>query len=195
MDAVKFDLRSCNSNSHALVQQMKDDDRYIKHGQQLDKVLGYRYCPDSDQLQLHHVSVASDADSKRKMLSESSKPFDPISFAGPVTVRSKQLISKLWKRKRTKDHWDETVEGELCKEWSPISDDFNGLSSIKFPRLALNDDSPMDVFIFCDASKASYGFVAYARQNGDSNFLFAKPKVVPITGRSLPQLELLGALL
>ena len=195
MDAVKFDLRSCNSNGSALVQQMKDDDRYIKHGQQLDKVLGYRYSPDTDHLQIHHVSMAGNANSKRKMLSESSKLFDPLSLAGPVTVRAKQLISKLWKRKRTKNHWDETVEGELCKEWSSISSDLNGLSSIKFPRLALNDDSPMDVFIFCDASKASYGFVAYARQNGESNFLFAKPKVAPITGRSLPQLELLGAVL
>ena len=172
---------------------MKKDGRYIKHGQQLDKVLGYRYSPDSDQLQLHYVVMDSNANTKRKILSESSKIFDPLSLTGPVTVRSKQLISKLWKWKRSKNHWDETVDKEFIKEWSLLCKDLEGLSSVKFPRLALLDDLPMDVFIFCDASQSSYGFVAYAVQNGESNFLFAKPKVAPLKKRSLPQLELLGA--
>ena len=196
LEDVHFDLRSCNSNSSELQAQMKKDDRYVKHGQELDKVLGYHYSPDSDQLQVHSVSMDSEANSKRKILSESSKLFDPLSLTGPVTVRSKQLISKLWKRKRSqKNHWDETVDKECCKEWANLSKDLEGLSSVKFPRMSLLDDLPMDVFIFCDASKYSYGFVAYAVQQGESNFLFAKPKVAPLSGRSLPQLELLGAVL
>ena len=195
LDAVHFDLRSCNSNSLELQAHMKKDNRYIQHGQVLDKVLGYHYSADSDQLQVHSICMDSKANTKRKILAESSKLFDPLSLTGPVTVRSKQLISKLWKRKRSKNHWDETVDKEFCREWADLSKDLEGLSSIKFPRLALLDDLPMDVFIFCDASKLSYGFVAYARQQGESNFLFAKPKVAPLSGRSLPQLELLGAVL
>ena len=126
---------------------------------------------------------------------QSSKIFDPLSLCVPVTVRSKQLISKLWKRKRSRNHWDETVNVELCKEWSVLSGDLQSLSDIQFLRLALIDDLPMDIFIFCDACKDSYGFVAYAVQSGNSNILFAKSKVAPLRGRSLPQLELLGAVI
>ena len=193
LDAVHFDLRSCNSNSAELVDLMKGDDRFIKHGQPLDKVLGYRYSAGSDHLQLHSVHLDETVNSKRGMLSESSKVFDPLSLTGPVTVKAKQLISKLWKRKRTKNHWDETVDGELCKEWSSLSRDLESLSSLQFPRLALTDDSPMDLFFFSDACKSSYGFVAYAVQKGSSNFVFAKAKVAPLQERTLPQLELLGA--
>ena len=53
----------------------------------------------------------------------------------------------------------------------------------------------MDIFIFCDACKTSYRFVAYAVQMGNSNILFAKSKVAPLKGRSLPQPELLGAVI
>ena len=102
LDAVNFDLRSCNSNSVELVNQMKLDDRYIKHGQPLDKVLGYLYSPDSDHMQLHPVKLDGNANNHRKILSESSKVYDPLSFTGPVTIRSKQLISKMWKKKSPK---------------------------------------------------------------------------------------------
>ena len=193
LDAVHFDLRSCNSNSPELQELMKREDRFITHGLRLDKVLGYRYSSDSDQLQLHSVEIDSEANTKRKILAESAKVFDPLSIAGPVTIRAKQLISTLWRKKKSKNHWDEIVGQEICKEWSNLSKDLQALGSIEFPRLSLRDDLPMDIFIFCDASKLSYGFVAYAVQQGESNFIFAKPKVAPIKGRSLPQLELLGA--
>ena len=64
LDAVHFDLRSCNSNSPELQEQMKRDNKFIKHGQALDKVLGYRYASGTDQMQLHSITINSNADSK-----------------------------------------------------------------------------------------------------------------------------------
>ena len=143
---------------------MQRDDKFIMHGQILDKVLGYRYASSTDHMQLHSINMNSNANTKRKILSESSKIFDPLSLCGPITVRSKQLLSKLWKRKRSVNHWDETVDAEICKEWFALSKDLQSLSDIQFPRMALRDDLPMDIFIFCDTCKDSYGFVAYAVQ-------------------------------
>ena len=193
LDAVHFNLRSCNSNHPELRELMKCDNRYIEHGQELDKVLGYHYNVDSDQMQLHFVTLDSQANTKRKILAESSKLFDPLNICAPVAIRSKQLFSQLWKRRKSVKHWDEVVDKEICKVWSELSKDLSSLFSLKFPRLSFLDDLPMDLFIFCDASKLSYGFVAYSVQGGLSNFLFAKSKVAPIKTRSLPQLELLGA--
>ena len=82
--------------------------------------------------------------------------------------------------------------GEDFKSWTEISADLNRISELEFPRISLFDDVKTDIFIFCDASKKAYGAVAYAVQNGTSKFLIAKPKVAP-KNRSLPQLELLGA--
>ena len=79
---------------------MQSDNKFIMHGLTLDKVLGYRYASNTDHMQLHSITMNSNANTKRKIISESSEIFDPLSLCGPITVRSKQLLSKLWKRKR-----------------------------------------------------------------------------------------------
>ena len=58
----------------------------------------------------------------------------------------------------------------------------------------LLDGEKTNFFLFCDSSKKAYGVVIYAVQNGVSQFVFSKPKVAPLKNRTLPQLELLGAL-
>merc|ERR1712030_238088 len=58
---------------------------------------------------------------------------------------------------------------------------------------SLSEDDPVDLFLFSDASKRAYGYVAYAVQNGNANFILAKPKVAPLKRKSLSQLELLSA--
>ena len=128
-------------------------------------------------------------------MSQYSKVFDPLSFCAPVTIRGKILLSSIWKKKRTDQHWDEVVDGEDSKAWASISKDLVGLSSIEFPRFSLSESEPTDLFIFCDASTNAYGFVAYAVQNGKSCYLLSKAKVAPIQTKSLPTLELLGVFL
>ena len=103
MDIIHFNLRSCNSNSPELRDLMIKDGRYITHNCVLDKVLGYRYNANSDTMHLSEIKLDSCANSKRKILSESSRSYDPICFTAPVQVRPKILVSSLWARKRSKD--------------------------------------------------------------------------------------------
>ena len=116
---------------------------------------------------------------KRLILAESSKVFDPLSFPAPILVCSKLLISTLWEKKRSEHHWDEIVSGEDSKAWSEFSSDFEDLSEFEFPRVSLSDDEKTDFFLFFDASKKTYG-VVYAIQKGVSQFVFSKPKVAPL---------------
>ena len=195
MDGAHFELRSCNTNNENLKQVMEKDERYITHGCDKDKVLGYRYSSDLDTMSLAPVKLDESADTKRKILSESARIFDPLLQAAPVIVKPKVLVSKLWAKKKSENHWDEIVEDVDQKQWSLISKDLSRLSEIEFPRQSLSEDEVTDLFLFADASKQAYGFVAYMVQGGISNFIFAKAKVAPLKERTLPQLELLGALL
>merc|ERR1712030_292880 len=153
MDDAHFYMRSCNSNSTALRDLMKQDGRFVTHDSNYEKVLGYLYCPQEDSMQLKSVDINSNANTKRTILAEASKVFDPLSVTVPVTVRCKTLISALWDEKSSGNHWDDEVSVERRGEWHQLSADLAGLSSLTFPRAALSSEWPVDFFIFTDASK------------------------------------------
>ena len=92
---------------------MKLDGKLVKHNCEFDKVLGYKYSPSCDIMTISHVNVDDKANSKRKILSESFKVFDLLGLAPPVTVSGKTLISCLWDKISSEDHWDEEVSGRM----------------------------------------------------------------------------------
>ena len=192
-----FDLRSCNTNSESVKQQMIKDGKFVEHGCTYEKVLGYMYSPSKDILKLAKVKIKFMAEliTKRIILSLFSKIFDPLGFTSPVTIRGKILLSSLWQKKASDDHWDVVVDGESSKSWISLARDLEGLSQLEFPRYSLSEEDHADLYFFCDASKQGYGFVAYAVQNGKSGFVVSKTKVAPIIKKSLPTLELLGVFL
>ena len=191
-----FQLRSCNTNSDKLKAKMQADNKFVEHGCDAEKVLGYNYYPSSDVMKLAKVNFKENpvSVSKRFVVSQTSKVFDPLNLSAPVAVRSKTLISKIWKEMQSKvDHWDETISEESCNTWNTLKKDLEGLSDMAFPRYSLSEDLPADLYLFSDASKEAYGYVAYAVQEGQSGFLMAKTKVAPLQGKTLPTLELMGA--
>ena len=117
-------------------------------------------------MQLKRVEIDSSANTKRSILAEASKVFDPLSVTIPVSVKCKTLISTLWGEKSTGNHWDEEVSGERCGEWNKLSLGLAGLSSVTFPRAALSSRFPVDLYLSTDASKKAYGYVVYAVQKG-----------------------------
>ena len=195
-----FDLRSCNSNNDDLKSLMKADGRLIEHGCEWDKVLGYLYSSSRDVMKLANFKLSETADTKRSLLSSISKVFDPYGIFAPMIVTGKILFSGVWKEHhpdfRPDDHWDLLVAKETRDAWPKLYNDLLGLSSFEFPRFSLTEEEPLELFLFCDASKRAYGFVAYGVQAGRSCILFAKPKVAPLRDeKSLPTLELLGVFL
>ena len=196
MDKYHFDLRSCNSNSESLRNIMIQDGKYVTHGCEFDKVLGYRYSAIGDKMKLATVNIDVKANTQRKLLSECPKIFDPLGFATPVTVRSKSLLSSLWsKRSGSGPHWDKVIASEDTKIWSKLAPELSKLSEVEFPRYALSQDKQTDLLLYCDASKRAYGYVAYAKQGTESNFIISKVKTAPIQEKTLPTLELLSVFL
>ncbi|XP_068232042.1 uncharacterized protein [Palaemon carinicauda] len=86
-----FTLRSWNSNSLELRKIMEAEERLVEHNCIEEKVLGYRYNVNSDTLSLAPCSVEAAADTKRKVLSQISKIFDPLNFTLPVSINEESM--------------------------------------------------------------------------------------------------------
>ncbi|XP_018367479.1 PREDICTED: uncharacterized protein LOC108763994 [Trachymyrmex cornetzi] len=159
------------------------------HWDQLQDTLHFSYKPDADRSTI----------SKRVILSEVSKLFDPLGFWGPVIVSAKLILQELW---HLGSHWDESVPQELHIRWTNLKSRLVDINKLAIPRhVKLNANSqPMQVHGFCDASQLAYGACIYIRtrsQDGTYNteLLCSKSRVAPLKAISLPRLELSAALL
>ena len=80
-------------------------------------VMGLNWNPISDEISFIPKKLTvthSPLLNKRELLQESSKLFDPIGIATPVTIQAKILIQKVWSQHID---WDEPLGTELAKEW------------------------------------------------------------------------------
>ena len=73
---------------------MSHDKRLVEHTSPEDKVLGYRYNINCDTLSVAPCEINPEADTKRKVLSQTSKVFDPLNLVLPVTIRGRILNEK-----------------------------------------------------------------------------------------------------
>ncbi|XP_073944568.1 uncharacterized protein [Choristoneura fumiferana] len=65
---------------------------------------------------------------KRNILSDVQKLFDPLGWIAPSTIMAKILIQKLWLEKV---NWDENVSSGLEQEWRKIREDFEHVTDIQ----------------------------------------------------------------
>ena len=63
------------------------DNKLVEPNCEEDKVLGYRYNVNNDSLSLPSRKTDSEADTRRKVLSQYWKIFDPLTLVLPVTMR------------------------------------------------------------------------------------------------------------
>ena len=185
-----FELRSWVSNSAELRGLFTEEGRGTSHGGDHEKVLGYRFYSDKDKYSLAELEFCPEAPaSKRTVLSNIARIFDPLGLTLPILVRGKILLSNIWKAKLD---WDEPL-GVFNTEWHKIKADLIKLPDLQFPRQAFHGE--ISLIVFCDSSKQAYGFTCYAKSINATNLLFAKVKIAPVKSKSLPTLELLSVYL
>ena len=173
---------------------MKRQGTLVQHNEPVEKVLGYHYSPINDTLKLSNFKLTENTKiTKRGLLSDLSKVFDPLGLTAPVTVRGKLLMKKVWSERIG---WDQEISAESSKPWKQLHKDLNNLKQLEFSRVAVDDPTAAYTLnIMCDGSKGCYGFCAYATQEGkSSNLIFVKPKVTPPI-KTIPQVELLAVFL
>ena len=168
-----FYLRSWNSNCKELQSIMKKDGNFVTHENEYEKVLGYKYVAGSDVIQISHCDFDANVNTKRGILSQISKLFDPLGLTLPVTIKGKQLVRELWLQKLG---WDDPIPELTLVTWRKHCSDLSQLSSLNIQGSCLNQDSINSLCIFCDASKSCYGFTVYSVCDGRARLLFAKSR-------------------
>ena len=100
--------------------------------------------------------------------------------------------------------WDESLTGDLLKQWMHLLAMLKEAKIITVPRLlypsATCSIQSARLIGFCDASSKAYAAIVYLRvktkeHHVDVKFVAAKTRVAPVGGMTIPRLELLSVLL
>jgi len=163
------------------------------------KTLGIAWSTRDDKIRYSTHTIKSDNKlTKRSILSEIAKIFDPLGLLGPVVLYAKKLMQDVW---RCKLQWDESVPQGIYSEWMEFTRQLSLIDKISFDRNILVEEcSDIQLHGFCDASNVGYGACLYVRSigkygNAVTKLLCAKSRVAPIKPVTIPRLELCGALL
>ncbi|XP_064107500.1 uncharacterized protein LOC135216265 [Macrobrachium nipponense] len=181
-------LREWISNDPTFNEMVKQEGDGTTEGSDLVKVLGLHWNYKTDHLSIKPPSFEEAPLTKRLLLSNLSKVFDPLGLFAPIIVRAKVLMQKIWKLSK---RWDDVLPPELQEEWSKIKKDLENVSYQEFPRFTANRGTNYSLHVFCDASEKAYGAAAYLMdQHAGANLVFSKARVAPLKKKSIPQLEL-----
>ncbi|KAG7299296.1 hypothetical protein JYU34_016216 [Plutella xylostella] len=201
-----FNLRKWSSNYQELLQGSHVTDSHqhafdFRHEESM-KTLGLRWHPKEDvfsfELKCDSKSTKTKP-TKRSLLSEISKLFDPLGWLSPVTTKLKLIFQSVWAYDL---QWDSQLPENIEKEWIKIQQTLIAINDIRLPRwLQTNGSDVIELHGFCDSSTKAYACVIYSviRRAGQTyvSQVIGKARLVPIKKLekevSLPRLELCGA--
>ena len=107
-------------------------------------------------------------------------------------------MQELWQQSI---EWDELLDKQMTDKWRDIAMDLQNSTTATMMRRYFLGESEGDIHtthhlhIFADASMKAYGAVVYISDSYTSSFVIAKTRVAPIKPLTLPQLELMAALI
>ncbi|GFW34669.1 integrase catalytic domain-containing protein [Trichonephila clavipes] len=190
-------LRKWNSNSTEFLAQFSEHSshdarvEFYKDSNESSKVLGLFWNSSNDTFGFQPSLELTPPLTKRRILSESSKIFDPLELLSPCTVFMKIFYQKLW---LTKTDWDSPIPQQLTEDWLKFQKAFNAINYLTVPRwVILTADNTVELHGFADTSSLAYAAAIYCRQkhNGKTKvqLLVSKTKVAPVKQVSIPRLE------
>lgn len=200
LDSACFKLRKFKSNLPSVLEYSESDnnqdDLTISES---SSTLGLGWNPLSDSLHFQNKEIPENTKiTKRFIMSNSFKIFDPLGLISPIIIQAKMLLQRLWSENID---WDTPVPQEHKETWLQFSNSLPCLSNYQIPRHVICDSPKyIDIHSFSDASQRAYGACVYIRSVSDNDsitvrLLCAKSKVASLKPVTIPRLELCAALL
>lgn len=162
-------------------------------------ILGLQWSPEADTFSIKvNTNNLGETITKRKMLAEIAKIYDPCGYFVPVTIIGRIIMQETWK---LKVDWNQTPPEEIKTKWQMYYEQLPLLTQFKIPRwLNCNNTTVNQLHGFADASTSAYGAVVYMRtidENGKIHvsLVMARARVAPIKTISIARLELCAAVL
>ncbi|GFX36172.1 uncharacterized protein TNCV_2065131 [Trichonephila clavipes] len=96
---------------------------------------------------------------KRDVLSQIARIFDPLGLLGPVISKAKFFGQQLWLLKLERH---EKLHVPVAAEWASFVQSLPVLEKLKIPRFVLSENlASIIIYGFCDASEKGFGAVFY----------------------------------
>ncbi|CAI6373892.1 unnamed protein product [Macrosiphum euphorbiae] len=195
----QFELRKWASNSAKFLGKIPEEHQqtssksFNEHGSDYTKVLGLNWEPAADLLSYKYQPNPIKF-SKRAILSEIARIYDPLGLLAPVTADLKRLMKYLW---IAEVGWDQPIPEEAATLWTKYHEELPALASLRIPRRVTSSNATYELHGFSDSSEAAYAAAVYLRVDSGTEvqcqLLMGKSKVSPATKLSIPRLELCGA--
>ncbi|XP_058816344.1 uncharacterized protein LOC131679628 [Topomyia yanbarensis] len=203
MERGGFPVHKWRSNAAEVLERIPEADReHLVHLDNIStdvmKTLGLMLSPQEDEfvISVNRRERETSPPTKRSVLSEIGRIFDPLDFISPDIIIAKRIMQKLWKAGLP---WDAPLEQELLSSWLQFREALLLVSRIKIPRCTISYGAiTVEIHGFSDASAIAYGAVIYTRcilpdGTTNMNMLCSKSKVCPLAEMTIPRKELLGA--
>ncbi|CAG7719600.1 unnamed protein product, partial [Allacma fusca] len=134
------------------------------------KSLGLYWHPSTDCFKFTVAEFNFDQKlTKRIILSDTAKLFDPLGWMSPVTISPKLFLQTLWKENLD---WDETLPYSTTHSWTTYRKSLPLIQDVQLPRCAIIEHCVnLQLHGFSDASEKAYSACVYLRSVSRSDFL------------------------
>ncbi|XP_075234999.1 uncharacterized protein LOC142332439 [Lycorma delicatula] len=164
-----FNLRKWRANNHQLIENLQPENCDSGHNYYITndhtvKTLGIHWNSQNDTFQFTINTDIKDKNrvTKRTILSEVSKLFDPLGLVSPIILKAKVIIQDLWILKLS---WDDSVPIHIHTKWIQFKHSLADLNQLQIPRCIISDFHiiSLQLHTFSDASQVGYGACVYIR--------------------------------
>ena len=142
---ASMNLREWYTNDDSVRRNFSDSDRGEDRN---TKVLGLAWDTLTDTLSTKPKITIVEIPTKRQVLENVARLFDPCGFFTPISLLGKVLMQKLW---QIKLKWDDPIPTNLLNSWNECSTNLVKISDVQIARAVLPSGVPES--ISCIASQ------------------------------------------
>ena len=171
----------------------------LLEGSAEEKVLGVVWNHQQDVFVFKVHSPNESTLTKRTVLSNIARIYDPMGMAAAFLIRAKIGMQRLWLEEL---NWDDELSASNQVSWKNFFKEMEALNHVTFERSLTPDNviGAPSLIVFADASNQAFGACAYVRWETSDRlfavgFVSAKSRVAPLKPLTIPRMELQAAVL